>query len=122
MTHLSTVEIVLVIPVILLAMIGFANGLYICAHGITIFDRNFSGLSNYRDESGSPFDRFGRMHKYTFSYVLGKKRPTLKLWMRAWIYTSFTTLVAYWSVVLVAILSHYFDFDPIAILSLGLSS
>ena len=122
MTHLNPVEIFLVIPILGLALVGFFNGLYICLHGIVVLDERFSTLKNFRDESDSPFDRFARMHRYVFSYVIGKKKPPLNTWARAWLHTTCITLIAYWCVVSIAILSYYFSFDPIRILSLGLSS
>lgn len=122
MNHLNNAEYFIVIPILSLALLGFANGLYICAHGIKIFDKRFSKLRDFRHESPSPFDRLARIHRYVFSYVIGKNRPKLEAWLKIWIYVTFSTLISYWAVLLVVILAHYLELDPFLLLSLGLAN
>jgi hypothetical protein len=55
-------------------LIGFANGLYICVHGISIWDRHLSKLPDPAKESASPFDRFARMHQYDFFIFIRDKK------------------------------------------------
>lgn len=77
-------------------LIGFANGFYICVHGISIWDRHLSKLPDPGKESASPFDRFARMHRYSFLYLFEIKKRTASVYLKVWLYLTSLTLSVYW--------------------------
>lgn len=87
MSEASLLERVVVFSWVFLAVTGGFNGLYICFYGIRRFDRYFSRLKDFRQESYSPFDRFCRMHRYVFEYVCRISRPVISLPMKIGPYT-----------------------------------
>tara|TARA_R110002020_G_C16310403_1_gene773809 strand:+ start:4694 stop:5056 length:363 start_codon:yes stop_codon:yes gene_type:complete len=117
----SNFETVVPLSVAAIAFAGFINGFFICLFGIKVMDKFLSKLPDYRRESASPFDRFERMHKYSFGYILARNKRRLGIPMRAWLYLTALGLSAYWFVFAAAAMAYFFNVDPITIISFGLS-
>lgn len=120
---MSTYHIETVVPLSMaaIAFAGFINGFFICLFGIKVMDKFLSKLPDYRRESASPFDRFERMHKYSFGFILSRKKLHLGKVMRAWLYLTALGLSAYWFVFAAGAMAYFSDMDPINIISFGLS-
>lgn len=117
----SHLETIVPLSIAAIALAGFINGFFICLFGIKVMDRFLSKLPDYRRESASPFDRFERMHKYSFGYILARKKLHLGTLMRAWLYLTALSLSAYWFVFAAGAMAYFFDMDPITMISFGLS-
>ena len=86
MSDASILERVIVFSWIFLAVTGGFNGIYICFHGIRRLDPYFSTKHNVEWESHSPFDSFCRMHRYSFQYSFGLKRPAIGNGIAVWLF------------------------------------
>ncbi|TLX54797.1 hypothetical protein DN824_00330 [Stutzerimonas nosocomialis] len=98
----------------LLFVSGGVNGIYICFHGIRRLDPHFSRLPNYEWESHSPFDRFSRMHRYSFQYTFGLKRPNVGRTLAAWLYFTCISLIIHWVSMFIGFLGHHFGINIFA--------
>lgn len=79
---------------------AFVNGLYICFHGIKFMDRYLSDKKEIEHESISPFERFARMHRYSFiSVYKGDVAKMQSMPVRIWIYMTSFGLMTYWGTV-----------------------
>ncbi len=87
--------------------------MYICFHGIGRFDRYFSKLNDFKQESYSPFDRFCRMHRYSFQYVFGSNRPEISLSLKIWLVYTCISLILFWLSMIVGQLNLHFGFNPL---------
>src|SRR5690606_10122457 len=75
---------------------AFVNGLYICCHGIRFMDRYLSDKKKFEHESISPFERFARMHRYSFiSVYKGDVAKIQSMPVRIWIYMTSFGLMTY---------------------------
>lgn len=80
---------------------AFANGLYICFHGIKFMDRYLSDKKEIEHESISPFERFARMHRYSFiSVYKGDVAKMQSMPVRIWVYMTSLSLMVYWGTVI----------------------
>lgn len=94
---------------LLLFVAGGINGIYICFHGIRRLDPYFSRLPNVEWESYSPFDSFCRMHRYSFQYTAGLRRPIVSRGTAIWLYFTCISLTIYWASMFIGFLGHHFD-------------
>lgn len=111
MSDATLLERILVFSWVFLALSGGFNGIYICFHGIRRLDPYFSTKPNVEWESYSPFDSFCRMHRYSFQYTFGLKRPDISRTLAVWIYFTCTTLVIYWISMFIGFLGHQFGIN-----------
>lgn len=93
---------------------GGFNGIYLRFHGIRRFDRYFSTLPDFEQESYSPFDRFCRMHRYSFLYTLGLSRSTISSSLAVWLYFTCFSLTVFWISMVIGQLKIHFGFNPLA--------
>ncbi|MDH0097642.1 hypothetical protein L1F06_004180 [Ectopseudomonas hydrolytica] len=114
MSDASPLEIVLVLVWVLLFVAGGFNGIYMCFHGISRLDPYFSRLPDFRQESVSPFDRFCRMHRYSFRYTLGLNKPRVSLPLSIWLYFTCFSLTVFWISMIIGQLKIHFGFNPLA--------
>lgn len=96
---------------LLLFVTGGFNGIYICFHGIRRLDPYFSRLPDFERESYSPFDSFGRMHRYSFQYAFGLKRPKTPRALAVWLYFTCFTLIVHWISMFIGFLGHRFSIN-----------
>jgi|SRR5690606_9639935 len=100
---------VLIIDIFIgLFLISFANGVFICFHGIKYMDKYFSDLPDYKQESLSPFDCFERMHKYSFKFVFSISNPPVSKFMKVWLFATCFSLTFYWLVLSLGAIDYYF--------------
>lgn len=120
---MNLLEFETIIPLTLAAIsfAGFVNAVFVCFFGIRFMDKYLSKLQDYRRESSSPFDRFERMHKYSFGRALATKDLHIGLPMRLWLRLTALGLSAYWFVFTAGALAYFFDADPIAIIFFGIA-
>ncbi|MBA1305874.1 hypothetical protein N7388_21770 [Stutzerimonas stutzeri] len=113
MSEASLLEQIIVLSWAFLAVTGGFNGMYICFHGIGRFDRHFSSLNDFKKESYSPFDRFCRMHRYSFQYVFGINRPAISLPLKVWLIYTCISLIFLWLSMAIGQLNLHFGFNPL---------
>lgn len=108
MNDATLLERILVFSWVFLALSGGFNGIYICFHGIRRLDPYFSTKPNVEWEPHSPFDSFCRMHRYSFQYTLGLKRPAIGNGLAVWLYFTCISLMVYWISMFIGFLGHQF--------------
>ena len=93
---------------------AFANGLYICFHGIKFMDRYLSDKKKLEHESISPFERFARMHRYSFISVYRKDVAKIQsMPVRIWVYMTSLGLMVYWgTVIFIVVYKSFFCGKP----------
>lgn len=114
MSDASLLERIIVFSWVFLALSGGFNGIYICFHGIRRLDPYFSHLPNVEWESHSPFDSFCRMHRYSFQYAFGVKRPNISRTLAVWLYFTCISLTIYWISMFIGFLGHQFGINFLA--------
>lgn len=114
MSDASLLERIVVFAWVFLFVSGGFNGIYICFHGIRRLDPYFSRLPDFRQESVSPFDRFCRMHRYSFLYTLGLNKPRVSLPLSIWLYFTCISLTVFWISMIIGQLKIHFGFNPLA--------
>jgi len=87
--------------------LGGINHIYVMFGGIKKMDRHFSSMTNYEWESVNPAECFARLHKYSFLYTFGVRRPKVSIYMSVWLYLSCFGLTAIWTSLLYAALIKY---------------
>ena len=108
MSDATLLERILVFSWVFLGLSGGFNGIYICFHGIRRLDPYFTTKPNVEWESHSPFDSFCRMHRYSFQYTFGLKRPDIGNVLAVWLYFTCVSLIVYWISMLIGFLGHQF--------------
>jgi hypothetical protein len=104
MSSASFWEISFVITWAILFIFGGVNNIYVMFGGIKKMDRYFSSMSNHEWESVNPAECFARLHKYSFLYTFGVRRPKVSIYMSVWLYLSCFGLTAIWTSLLYAAL------------------
>lgn len=111
MSDVSILERIFFLGWLVLFVAGGFNGIYICFHGIRRLDPYFSQLANIEWESHNPFDSFCRMHRYSFQYTFGVKRPDISNAIAAWLYFTCISLIVYWISMFIGFLGHQFGIN-----------
>jgi len=111
MSDVSILERIFFLGWLVLFVAGGFNGIYICFHGIHRLDPYFSQLASIEWESHNPFDSIYRMHRYSFQYTFGLKRPDISNGIAAWLYFTCISLIIYWVSMFIGFLSHQFGIN-----------
>lgn len=112
MEFLLSLKSVLGHALFLIILVGAFNHIYVAFFGIRRMDRHFSRKPDPCLESQSPFDAFYRLHKYSFLYSLGVRRPSVDIGMSLWLYFSCFSLSCIWITLGLAALAKYLYIGP----------
>lgn len=107
-----SIKAILANTLLLILVTGTINHIYVSFFGIRRLDRYFSSKPDPSWESRSPFDGFYRLHKYSFLYSLGIRRPVVSAGLSLWLYFSFFSLCSIWITLGLAALGRYLQIGP----------